>query len=98
MKQKMIGWRAVGLAVVLLALLTSLAIATSPSSSSFVLQRSTLPGAQAPGGVMSSANYQLHGAFGGMIGLIPATGSASGLCIGYICQGYSVVYLPMVRR
>ncbi|MEW6178889.1 MAG: hypothetical protein AB1522_03065 [Chloroflexota bacterium] len=91
-------WHVTGLAILLLVLISSIAIASSPSSSSFVLQRSTLPGAQAPGGVMTSASYQLHGAFGGMIGSIPATGSASGLCFGYICQGYSVVYLPMVKR
>ncbi|MFZ6021712.1 MAG: hypothetical protein ACOYXO_19110 [Chloroflexota bacterium] len=97
MKRKF-PWHLAGLVILLLALITSVAVASSPSSSSFVLQRSTLPGAQAPGGVMSSASYQLHGAFGGMIGVIPATSSASGLCIGYICQGYSVVYLPMVRR
>lgn len=97
MKRKF-PWHLAVLVILLLALITSVAVASSPSSSSFVLQHSTLPGAQAPGGVMSSANYQLHGAFGGMIGVIPATGSASGLCIGYICQGYSVVYLPMVRR
>lgn len=91
-------WRVAGLVVLLLILITSIAIASAPSSSSFVLQRSTLPGAQSPGGVMSSTSFNLHGAFGGMIGIIPATGSASGLCFGYICQGYSVVYLPMVRR
>lgn len=91
-------WRAVGLVLLLLALLTSIAIASAPSSSSFVLQRSTLPGAQAPGGIMVSVSYQLHGAFGGMIGSIPATSSVGGLCFGYICQGNSVVYLPMVRR
>lgn len=92
------SWQVTGLVVLLLVLFTTIAIASSPSSSSFVLQRSTVPGAQAPGGVMSSTNYQMDGAFGGMIGVIPATGSASGLCFGYICQGYSVVYLPMVRR
>lgn len=91
-------WRVAGLVVILLVLITTIAIASSPSSSSFVLQRSTLPGAQAPGGVMSSTSFQIHGAFGGMIGAIPPSGSTSGLCFGYICQGYSVVYLPMVLR
>lgn len=84
--------------VLLLAFLaTAVSAAIIPESASFRIPRNTLTSAQAPGGVMSSASYRLSGAFGGMIG---ATGSTSTnrLCIGYICESYTTVFLPMVQR
>lgn len=73
--------------ILVLALTVTAVSAAILSSSSFRIQRDTLSSAQAPGGVMSSASYQLEGAFGGMIGQIPGSGASSALCIGYICAG-----------
>ncbi|HEY5271471.1 MAG TPA: hypothetical protein VII97_14125 [Anaerolineales bacterium] len=67
------------------------------TSGSFRIQRNTLNGAQAPGGVMSSASYQVEGAFGGMIGQTGG-GAASALCSGYICESYTTIFLPLIIR
>jgi len=73
--------------VLVLALTVTAVGAAILSSSSFRIQRNTMSSAQAPGGVMSSASFNLEGAFGGMIGQIPGGGASSALCVGYICAG-----------
>ncbi len=96
--RKISRWMIVISAVLLLAFLaTAVSAAIIPESASFRIQRNTITSAQAPGGAMSSASFHLTGAFGGMIG---ATGSTTtnSLCIGYICQGNTSVFLPMVQR
>lgn len=84
------------LALVLVLTVTAVSAAIL-TSGSFRIQRNTLSGAQAPGGVMSSAGFRLEGAFGGMIGQTGG-GASSALCIGYICEGTHSIYLPLIMR
>ena len=84
--------------LILILVLTVTAVSAAIlTSGSFRIQCNTLSGAQVPGGVMSSASYQLEGAFGGMIGQ-SGGGAASALCIGYICEGYTTIFLPLIMR
>jgi len=83
--------------ILVLAFTVTAVSAAILSSSSFRIQRETLSSAQAPGGVMSSASYQLEGAFGGMIGQ-SGGGASSTLCIGYICEGSTSIFLPLIMR
>lgn len=83
--------------MLVLALTVTAVSAAILSSSSFRIQRDTMSGAQAPGGVMSSSSYQLEGAFGGMIGQTGG-GASSALCIGYICEGSTSIFLPLIMR
>jgi hypothetical protein len=91
-------WITSALILILVIALTVTAVSAAIlTSGSFRIQRNTLSGAQAPGGVMSSANYKLEGAFGGMIGQTGG-GTASALCIGYICAGTYTIFLPLIIR
>ena len=83
--------------ILVLALTVTAVSAAILSSSSFRIQRNTMSSAQAPGGVMSSASFQLEGAFGGMIGKTGG-GASSALCIGYICEGSHSIFLPLIMR
>jgi len=91
-------WIASMVILVLVLVLTVTAVSAAIlSSSSFRIPRNTMSSAQAPGGIMSSASFQLEGAFGGMIGQTGG-GAASALCIGYICEGSHSIYLPLIMR
>jgi hypothetical protein len=83
--------------ILVLALTVTAVSAAILSSSSFRIPRNSISSAQAPGGVMSSASYQLEGSFGGMIGQTGG-GAASALCIGYICEGTHSIYMPLIVR
>ena len=83
--------------ILVLALTVTAVSAAILSSSSFRIPRNTMSSAQAPGWIMSSASFQLEGAFGGMIGQTGG-GAASALCIGYICEGSHSIYLPLIMR
>jgi hypothetical protein len=83
--------------VVVIALSVTAVSATILTSGSYRIQRNTMGGAQAPGGLMSSASYQVDGAFGGMIGNV-GSGSTSSLCIGYVCNGTFSTFLPLTIR
>ncbi|MEW6651396.1 MAG: hypothetical protein AB1453_14575 [Chloroflexota bacterium] len=96
--KKISRWMIVISVILLLAFVASaVSAAIIPESASFRILRNTITSAQAPGGAMSSASYHLTGAFGGMIGVSGNTSSNS-LCIGYICEGNTSVFLPMVQR
>jgi hypothetical protein len=83
--------------ILILALTVTAVSAAILSSTSFRIPRNSMSSAQAPGGVMSSASYQLEGSFGGMIGQTGG-GASSALCIGYICEGTHAIYLPLIMR
>jgi hypothetical protein len=83
--------------ILVLALTVTVVSAAILSSSSFRIQRDTMSSAQAPGGVMSSASFQLEGAFGGMIGQTGG-GASSALCFGYICTSTTSIFLPLIMR
>jgi hypothetical protein len=90
-------WIASMVILILVLALTVTAVSAAVSSSSFRIPRDTMSSAQAPGGVMSSASYQLEGVFGGMIGQ-SGGGASSTLCIGYICAGSTSIFLPLIMR
>lgn len=91
-------WIASAVILILVLALTVTAVSAAIlSSSSFRIPRNTLSSAQAPGGIMSSASYRLEGAFGGMIGQTGG-GASSALCIGYICESTTSIFLPLIIR